>query len=66
MNHRNKELKWVDMEWLQQYCQTCTAVGAEAARGTKFEQDGITFFGGTQIPGLQVLRLHARRAVQQR
>jgi hypothetical protein len=27
---------------------------------------GITFFGGTQIPDLQVLRLHARRAVQQR
>jgi hypothetical protein len=27
---------------------------------------GITFFGGTQIPDLQALRLHARRAVQQR
>src|SRR5437763_5851558 len=46
MNHRNKELKWADMEWLQHYCETCTAVGAEAARGTKFEQDGMTFFGG--------------------
>src|SRR6266536_3190716 len=46
MNHRNKELKWADMEWLQQYCETCTAVGAEAGRGTKFEQDGMTFFGG--------------------
>ncbi len=46
MNHRNKELKWADMEWLQQYCGTCTAVGATMAQGTKFEQNGMTFFGG--------------------
>src|SRR6184192_957343 len=46
MNRRNKQLKWADMEWLQKYCETCTAVGAEAGRGTKFEQDGMTFFGG--------------------
>lgn len=46
MNRRNKRLKWEDMEWLQQYCETCTAVGAEAGQGTKFEQDGMTFFGG--------------------
>jgi putative ABC transport system permease protein len=46
MNRRNKQLKWGDMEWLQRYCETCTAVGAEVARGTKFEQDNITFFGG--------------------
>jgi len=46
MNRRNKQLKWGDMEWLQKYCETCTAVGAQAGRGTKFEQDGISFFGG--------------------
>jgi len=46
MNRRNKQLKWADMEWLQEYCETCTAVGAEAAHGTKFEQNGMTFFGG--------------------
>src|SRR4029077_5537359 len=46
MNRRNKELKWEDMEWLQRYCEPCSAVGAEAGRGTKFEQDGKTFFGG--------------------
>src|SRR5881396_2144436 len=46
MNRRNKQLKWADMEWLQDYCETCTAVGAEAAHGTKFEQNGMTFFGG--------------------
>jgi putative ABC transport system permease protein len=46
MNRRNKQLKWADMEWLEQYCETCSAVGAEAGRGTKFEQDGKTFFGG--------------------
>ena len=46
MNHRNKKLRWEDMEWLQRYCETCTAVGAQAAQGTKFEQDGKTFFGG--------------------
>ena len=46
MNRRNKRLKWEDMEWLQEYCETCTAVGAEAGQGTKFEQDGMTFFGG--------------------
>jgi len=46
MNRRNKQLKWADMEWLQQYCESCSAVGAEAGRGTKFEQNGLTFFGG--------------------
>jgi putative ABC transport system permease protein len=46
MNRRNKQLKWADMEWLQKYCETCTAVGAQAGRGTKFEQDGISFYGG--------------------
>ncbi|MDX6613620.1 MAG: putative transport system permease protein [Blastocatellia bacterium] len=46
MNRRNKQLKWSDMEWLQRYCETCTAVGAQAAHGTKFEQDNISFFGG--------------------
>src|SRR5437763_16123944 len=46
MNRRNKRLKWEDMEWLQRYCETCTAVGAEAGSGTKFEQDGKIFYGG--------------------
>ncbi len=46
MNHRNKRLKWEDMEWLQQYCETCSSVGAQSGRGTKFEQDGKTFYGG--------------------
>lgn len=46
MNHRNKQLKWEDVEWLRQYCESCTSVGAESARGTKFEQDGKTFYGG--------------------
>jgi putative ABC transport system permease protein len=45
MNRRNKRLRREDMEWLRQYCETCTAVGAEQARGTKFEQDGKTFYG---------------------
>src|SRR5882724_5821421 len=46
MNRRNKRLKWEDMEWLQRYCETCTAVGAETGSGTKFEQDGKIFYGG--------------------
>jgi putative ABC transport system permease protein len=46
MNHRNKRLKWEDMEWLQQYCETCSAVGATSGQGTKFEQDGKIFYGG--------------------
>src|SRR5881394_1013338 len=46
MNRRNKKLKWEDMEWLERYCETSSAVGAEAGRGRKFEQDGMTFFGG--------------------
>jgi putative ABC transport system permease protein len=46
MNRRNKQLRWGDMEWLQKYCETCAAVGAQTGRGTKFEQDGVTFFGG--------------------
>ncbi|HVG29612.1 MAG TPA: ABC transporter permease [Pyrinomonadaceae bacterium] len=46
MNRRNKRLRREDMEWLQQYCETCSAVGAQQGRGTKFEQDGKTFYGG--------------------
>jgi putative ABC transport system permease protein len=46
MNRRNKRLRWADMEWLQDYCESCAAVGAQTGRGTKFEQDGKTFFGG--------------------
>jgi putative ABC transport system permease protein len=46
MNHRNKRLKWEDVEWLRQYCETCSNVGAQSGRGTKFEQDGKTFYGG--------------------
>jgi putative ABC transport system permease protein len=45
MNRRNKRLRSEDMQWLQQYCETCTAVGAEMGRGTKFEQGGKTFYG---------------------
>ncbi|MCA1629666.1 MAG: ABC transporter permease [Acidobacteria bacterium] len=45
MNRRNKRLRRDDMEWLQQYCESCAAVGAQQGRGTKFEQDGKTFFG---------------------
>ena len=46
MNRRNKRLKWADMEWLQDYCESCSAVGATAGRGQNFEQDGKTFYGG--------------------
>ena len=46
MNRRNKRLRWADMEWLQDYCQSCSAVGAQTGRGTKFEHEGKTFFGG--------------------
>ena len=46
MNRRNKRLRWADMEWLQDYCESCSAVGAQTGRGTKFEHEGKTFFGG--------------------
>jgi putative ABC transport system permease protein len=46
MNRRNKRLKWEDMDWLKQYCETCSAVGATSGQGTKFEQDGKIFYGG--------------------
>ncbi len=49
MNRRNKRLKWSDMEWLQRYCESCTAVGAATGRGTTFEQDGKTFYGALII-----------------
>ena len=45
MNRRNKRLKWRDMEWLQRYCESCSAVGAQTGRGTTFEQDGKSFYG---------------------
>jgi putative ABC transport system permease protein len=46
MNRRNKKLRWSDMEWLQKYCESCSAVGANTGRGLNFEQDGKTFYGG--------------------
>lgn len=46
MNHRNKRLKGDDVDWIRQYCETCTSVGALAGQGTKFEQDGKVFYGG--------------------
>ncbi|HYX40198.1 MAG TPA: ABC transporter permease, partial [Pyrinomonadaceae bacterium] len=42
---RNPKLQFTDMEWLQAQCRTCSAVGAEVGRGTKFEQDGKVFYG---------------------
>jgi putative ABC transport system permease protein len=45
-NRRNPKLQFTDLEWLQAQCRSCTAVGAEVGRGTKFEQDGISFYGG--------------------
>ncbi len=43
---RNPMLNNLDTEWLRQYCTQCTMVGAQAGRGTNFEQDGKTFYGG--------------------
>jgi hypothetical protein len=37
---------WEDVEWMRQYCESCTNVGAQSAQGTKFEQDGKIFYGG--------------------
>ena len=45
MNHRNKRLKTEDVDWLRRYCESCSHVGAEAARGTTFEQGGKSFYG---------------------
>lgn len=46
MNRRNKELKGDDVAWIKQYCETCSNVGAQAGRGTKFDHEGKTFYGG--------------------
>ncbi|HXD32396.1 MAG TPA: ABC transporter permease [Pyrinomonadaceae bacterium] len=46
MNRRNKELKRDDLEWIRQYCETCSAVGAQTGRGSKFDHEGKTFYGG--------------------
>ncbi len=45
-NRRNPKLEFADMEWLQEHCQSCSAVGAQVGRGTNFEQGGIRFLGG--------------------
>ncbi len=45
MNRRNKRLDFTDVEWLRAQCATCTAVGAETARGVNLEQDGKQFYG---------------------
>lgn len=46
MNRRNKQLKRDDLEWIQQYCETCSSVGAQTGRGSKFDHEGKTFYGG--------------------
>jgi putative ABC transport system permease protein len=43
---RNPTLNNLDVEWLRQYCTQCTHVGAQAGRGSNFEQDGKSFYGG--------------------
>ncbi len=45
-NRRNPRLEFADMEWLQEHCKTCSAVGAQVGRGFNFEQDGVRFLGG--------------------
>ncbi len=45
-NRRNPKLQFADMEWLQEQCRSCRAVGAQVGRGTNFEQDGTRFLGG--------------------
>jgi putative ABC transport system permease protein len=45
-NRRNPKLQEADVEWLQQQCLSCSAVGAQVGRGTNFEQEGIRFLGG--------------------
>ena len=32
MNRRNKQLKGEDVDWLRQYCETCSSVGAQSER----------------------------------
>jgi putative ABC transport system permease protein len=43
---RNPHLNRLDVEWLRQHCTQCAMVGAQAGRGTNFEQDGKSFYGG--------------------
>jgi putative ABC transport system permease protein len=43
---RNPRLTHLDVEWLKQHCTQCAMVGAQAGRGTTFEQGGKTFYGG--------------------
>ncbi len=43
---RNPKLQFADMEWLQEHCKSCSAVGAQVGRGTTFDQDGVRFLGG--------------------
>jgi putative ABC transport system permease protein len=45
-NRRNPKLEFADMEWLQEHCKTCSAVGAQVGRGINFEQEGVRFLGG--------------------
>ena len=45
-NRRNPKLQFADMEWLQEHCKSCSAVGAQVGRGSNFEQDGKRFLGG--------------------
>ena len=43
---RNPKLQFDDMNWLQEHCKSCSAVGAQVGRGTNFDQDGVRFLGG--------------------
>src|SRR5205814_2817027 len=48
-NRRNPKLQFTDVAWLKAQCHSCSAVGAEVGRGTKFEQDGKTFYGAVVL-----------------
>ena len=51
MDKRNKKLKWIDYEWLQEHCDTCQTVGAQINNQIDIKFEGKDLLG-TRVSGV--------------
>ncbi|KAF0244373.1 MAG: hypothetical protein FD167_3652 [bacterium] len=51
MDKRNKKLKWIDYEWLQEHCDTCQTVGVQVNNQIDIKFEGKDLLG-TRVSGV--------------
>ena len=52
-NRRNKDIKWIEYEYVRDNCQMCSEVGAQINSGTDLNQDGI------EMPSVRIMGITA-------